>query len=608
MRTKIYTLNSAGEQEVKSISSIRELDHTHKVITSIEFVSEEFSNGTLTIEVPDITLTQAVVQVQKTVGQTIELAPTSSWTYDQEQERIVITSAPYDGRLLMVLADTEGTESIPTLITHKDSYTIEGTPGPDLIFDNPIPTLPTKGDLLILSVTMHGVNAITTVPEGWLHIVDMQANGLSHHILYKISDGTETSAPITMTGNVHTVVAYLSYDGSKVDQIHPIRIAESVSSNVVADSLRIIATTPKVFSGTVLAFAAVDTHVNVGQPMHSAGYTNQLYSVESSALGTYTSVWAKPFHGDKPATNILSHSAGQGYLVHTLIGIQHRPNKYDGKALDHQVMMVVGDSGVTDKSAEDVAKLVIATNPDSVLSTGDQAYHNGTLADYTAAFLPDNKYGLFHSTDPLANRFWPSLGWHDYGQGSNPAHLDGNYLFDGSVGVFTLPLNPSGHARYYAVREGDIHHVHLDSTRAGDPAYRAEQAAFMHSVFAASDAKFKIVLFYDNIASVQAPVQINADMSDPAWFFVQHCDLVITGRSNTAQHIKMAGGLDVVVTGNGGASLQDSWDGGAVQGTDYEFRGAYFGAFKMVVEGDILNCSFVDTDNVVKHSFTIDKS
>ncbi|HSF15824.1 MAG TPA: fibronectin type III domain-containing protein [Vicinamibacteria bacterium] len=122
---------------------------------------------------------------------------------------------------------------------------------------------------------------------------------------------------------------------------------------------------------------------------------------------------------------------------------------------------VIGDSGTADNDAARVFNSFLgftgARSPDLWLMLGDNAYPDGTDAEYQAA--------VFDMYPSLLRKsvLWPTLGNHD-GHEADSASQTGPY-YD----IFELPTTgesggvPSGTEAYYSFDYGDIHVVCLDS-------------------------------------------------------------------------------------------------------------------------------------------------
>lgn len=122
---------------------------------------------------------------------------------------------------------------------------------------------------------------------------------------------------------------------------------------------------------------------------------------------------------------------------------------------------VIGDSGTADANAAAVRDAYLtfaAGQPTDVwLMLGDNAYNNGTLAEYEAAVFDMYPTVLRQTT------VWPTLGNHDGVSADSPSESGVYYE------LFTLPRAaeaggwPSGTEAYYSFDYGNIHFVCLDS-------------------------------------------------------------------------------------------------------------------------------------------------
>jgi hypothetical protein len=109
---------------------------------------------------------------------------------------------------------------------------------------------------------------------------------------------------------------------------------------------------------------------------------------------------------------------------------------------------VIGDYGLAGKPAADVAGLVKSWDPDLILTTGDNNYPIGsaeTIDENVGQYYHEFIYPYKGSYGPGAdiNRFFPTLGNHDYGVPGARPYLE----------YFTLP----GNGRYYDFVWGPVH-------------------------------------------------------------------------------------------------------------------------------------------------------
>ncbi len=124
-------------------------------------------------------------------------------------------------------------------------------------------------------------------------------------------------------------------------------------------------------------------------------------------------------------------------------------------------LWILGDSGTADANAQAVRNAYVAYNGSTytnlVLMLGDNAYNNGTDAEYQAAVF--NMYPSVLRQTAL----WPTIGNHDTAGSTNPPSSLAYFQ------MFTLPTSAeaggvaSGTEKYYSFNYGNIHFICLDS-------------------------------------------------------------------------------------------------------------------------------------------------
>jgi tartrate-resistant acid phosphatase type 5 len=151
---------------------------------------------------------------------------------------------------------------------------------------------------------------------------------------------------------------------------------------------------------------------------------------------------------------------------------------------------VIGDYGQVGQPARDVSDLVKSWQPDFIITTGDNNYPSGsaeTIDDNIGQYYHEFIYPYRGQYGPGAdeNRFFPSLGNHDYTEtaGAQP-YLD----------YFDLP----GNGRYYDFVWGPVHLFALNSDyREPDGNHpNSVQAMWLREALAASTAPWKIVYMH----------------------------------------------------------------------------------------------------------------
>ncbi|MGC4086719.1 MAG: metallophosphoesterase [Polyangiaceae bacterium] len=205
---------------------------------------------------------------------------------------------------------------------------------------------------------------------------------------------------------------------------------------------------------------------------------------------------------------------------------------------------VLGDYGNAGPQEAAVTKLVQSWSPSFIVTTGDNNYPAGgadtidrNIGQYFHDFICPYRGG--YGTGASVNRFFPSLGNHDWYTARAQAYLD----------YFTLP----GNERYYDVTWGNVQLFLLDA----DPQEPdgvgpdSQQAAWLKQRLAASKARWKIVAMHHAPYS-SGPHASTVHMQWPykAW----GASLVLAGHDHIYEKL-LVEGLPYLIVGLGGASL-----------------------------------------------------
>ncbi len=205
---------------------------------------------------------------------------------------------------------------------------------------------------------------------------------------------------------------------------------------------------------------------------------------------------------------------------------------------------VIGDYGRTGANEANVAALVKGWSPDFVITTGDNNYPSGSVEtidinigqyyhDFIGRYVGQYGCGASH------NRFFPSLGNHDWDNGNLKPYQD----------YFALP----GNERYYEAVIGDVHLFAVDSDGREPDGVTSDslQAAWLRSRLALSTARWKIVYMHHPPYS-SGPHLSSIHMRWPykAW----GADIVFAGHDHDYERLEIDG-LPYIVNGLGGASL-----------------------------------------------------
>ncbi|WP_139925231.1 metallophosphoesterase [Hymenobacter sp. DG01] len=209
-----------------------------------------------------------------------------------------------------------------------------------------------------------------------------------------------------------------------------------------------------------------------------------------------------------------------------------------------QRFAAIGDYGYAGPAERDVADLVKSWDPDFIITLGDNNYDYGdsltidqNIGQYYHAYIHQYKgrYGPSAST----NRFFPSLGNHDYYTRNGEAYRD----------YFTLP----GNGRYYDFVRGNVHFFALNSDPNEPDGIDADsrQAQWLRTALAASKSRWKVVYLH------HAPYSSGAHGSSQVmqWPFQQWgASMVLAGHDHHYERL-MVDGLPYFVNGLGGRSL-----------------------------------------------------
>jgi tartrate-resistant acid phosphatase type 5 len=202
---------------------------------------------------------------------------------------------------------------------------------------------------------------------------------------------------------------------------------------------------------------------------------------------------------------------------------------------------VIGDYGLAGQPAEDVASLVNSWQPDLVLTTGDNNYPSGsaeTIDENIGQYYHEYIYPYKGSYGEGAeiNRFFPTLGNHDFGVPGAQPYLD----------YFTLP----GNERYYDFTWGPVHFLAVNSDSNELDGFRRDsiQANWLKERLAKSDAAWKIVFMHHSPYSsgTHGPVPW-AQWPFAGW----GATAVLSGHDHTYERL-LIDGLPYFVNGLGG--------------------------------------------------------
>ncbi len=267
---------------------------------------------------------------------------------------------------------------------------------------------------------------------------------------------------------------------------------------------------------------------------------------------------------------------------------------------------VIGDYGSNTINERRVADLVASWEPAFVVTTGDNNYDNGAAAtidrnigQYYSQFI-GNYQGQYGDGSPT-NRFWPSLGNHDW----RALSCNGNVCTGPYFDYFTLP----GNERTYDVDMGLMHLfvVASDGEEPGGNTANSAQAGWLRSGLAASTACFDVVVFHNAPYSTGIHHGSSPTMRWP--FAAWGADVVMSGHEHNYERLNVAG-TPYFVNGLGGKSKYKFGNTGSLPlgVTSMARYKAKFGAMLVTVTKSGLTSQFFNTDGALIDTYTLNKT
>ncbi|MFZ1323408.1 MAG: metallophosphoesterase [Ignavibacteria bacterium] len=253
---------------------------------------------------------------------------------------------------------------------------------------------------------------------------------------------------------------------------------------------------------------------------------------------------------------------------------------------------VIGDYGNAGPDEEAVADLVKSLTPDFVITTGDNNYDVGsvfTIDENIGQYYHEFIYpytGTYGAGDTV-NRFFPSLGNHDWGTPGAVPYL--NY--------FQLP----GNERYYEFVKGPVHFFVIDSdTNEYDGIdSNSIQAQWLKNALAQSSSRFNVVYLH-HPPYCSGLIQGSEEIM--RWPYKKWgASVVMAGHEHLYERLNV-GGLPYYVNGLGG-NLR-SYFGIPISGSQVRYR-ANYGAMLVNAYYDSLVIKFININNSLIDNFKI---
>jgi hypothetical protein len=266
---------------------------------------------------------------------------------------------------------------------------------------------------------------------------------------------------------------------------------------------------------------------------------------------------------------------------------------------------VIGDYGNNSVNEGHVASLVKSWAPAFIITTGDNNYRSGAadtidrnIGKYYSDYI-GNYQGRYGDGSPT-NRFWPSLGNHDW----QSIQCEGQSCSGPYQDYFILP----GNERYYDVAMGLMHLFVVDSSDKEPNGNTADstQATWLRERLAASTACFDVVVFHHPpYSSGKHGSSVELRWPFAAW----GADAVMNGHEHSYERLDVAG-MPYFVNGLGGRSVYEFSNVGSLPpGVESKMRyNANYGAMLVTVSETGLTSQFFDTEGTLVDSYTLAKN
>jgi hypothetical protein len=248
---------------------------------------------------------------------------------------------------------------------------------------------------------------------------------------------------------------------------------------------------------------------------------------------------------------------------------------------------VIGDFGQAGSNEAAAASLVKSWQPDFIITTGDNNYPNGeatTIDANVGQYFSEYIFPYHGSYSPGTdtNRFFPSLGNHDWESGTVQPYLD-YFPIDESV----VNRNSSGNERYYDFMQGPVHFFVLDSNRKepDGTTSTSRQASWLQAQLAASITPWQVVYFHHPPYSSSK----HGSLERMQWPFTRWgVDVVLSGHDHTYERLHIDDIL-YFVNGLGGRSIYPFYT--PVAGSQVRYNDNY-GAMLVTASEYYLNVEF----------------
>lgn len=252
---------------------------------------------------------------------------------------------------------------------------------------------------------------------------------------------------------------------------------------------------------------------------------------------------------------------------------------------------VIGDYGRDGPGLNAVAALVDGWSPDFIVTTGDNNYPSGaaeTIDENIGKYFHEyiGNYTGKYGKGAEENRFFPTMGNHDWNTDSAQPYLD----------YFDLP----GNERYYSFTWGpvDIFALNSDSDEPDGVGRSSVQGQWLQAALAESTAPWQIVVLH------HAPYSSgrHGETEWAQWPYEEWgADAVLAGHDHTYERLQI-GGIPYFVNGAGGNTLYDFKD---IHPDSQVRYNAGFGAMLVAATPESMSFQFVTTSGEVVDQATV---
>ena len=260
---------------------------------------------------------------------------------------------------------------------------------------------------------------------------------------------------------------------------------------------------------------------------------------------------------------------------------------------------VIGDFGSGNANEAAVADLVKSWNPSFVVTVGDDRYgardYDAAVGRFYCDYLKDAGSGAYCPGGASAvNRFFPTLGNHDYSDGGGLTEYLSYFTLPGA-GI--LGGGSPGQERYYDFIQGPVHFFAIDSLGAiVSQSDMAAQKKWLEAGLTASSTPWQLVLLH------HAPYSSGTHGSSVAlrWpYAAWGADAVLAGHDHTYERLQI-GALPYFVNGLGGMSRYSF--NNPIAGSQVRYNADY-GAMLVVASETDLTYQFVSRTGSVIDSY-----